>query len=325
MYRMMENERRKDKDYVFDDADSLIAYLTKLARDKNNVFRGYGKQSELLPNIIREKDWSNSEIKLLHEFERYGLQYFSANNPIDFMSYAQHYGLPTRLLDFTYNPFIALYFSLFTPKGTRYTHEEDKLYYYIRYCSLKDQLYFQSLPYFDDTMYHSSSFAAQCNKMIALLDEILILINQEVETDRGETRAIVQYFGCIFHDGFPGEDPMRNSAFRHYIIESLDKFEAGKMLFVGANQCNQRIVMQQGLFMFPYVLDSDKHLVTIQNNTTTIKIHKDIRNELLDYLDTMGIDAFRLMPDLQNVCHAVKRKIIDGRMEESGLFRKKSS
>lgn len=54
------------------------------------MFRGYGKQSELLPNIIREKDWRNCEIELLSDFERYGIQYFSANNPIDFMSYAQH-------------------------------------------------------------------------------------------------------------------------------------------------------------------------------------------------------------------------------------------
>ena len=109
-----------DNEQEFTSSDKLITHLTQLAVDKNNVFRGYGKQSELFPNIIREKDWREQEIRLLHEFERYGLQYFSANNPIDFMSYAQHYGLPTRLLDFTYNPFIALYFSLFTPKGTNY-------------------------------------------------------------------------------------------------------------------------------------------------------------------------------------------------------------
>jgi hypothetical protein len=35
----------------FTNADELIAHLTQLAVNKNNVFRGYGKQSELLPNI----------------------------------------------------------------------------------------------------------------------------------------------------------------------------------------------------------------------------------------------------------------------------------
>ncbi len=89
-----------DNEQEFTSSDKLITHLTQLAVDKNNVFRGYGKQSELFPNIIREKDWREQEIRLLHEFERYGLQYFSANNPIDFMSYAQHYGLPTRLFGF---------------------------------------------------------------------------------------------------------------------------------------------------------------------------------------------------------------------------------
>lgn len=77
-----------DNEQEFTSSDKLITHLTQLAVDKNNVFRGYGKQSELFPNIIREKDWREQEIRLLHEFERYGLQYFSANNPIDFMSYA---------------------------------------------------------------------------------------------------------------------------------------------------------------------------------------------------------------------------------------------
>lgn len=109
-----------DNEQEFTSSDKLITHLTQLAVDKNNVFRGYGKQSELFPNIIREKDWREQEIRLLHEFERYGLQYFSANNPIDFMSYAQHYGLPTRLLDFTYNPFIALYFCIFIRQKISY-------------------------------------------------------------------------------------------------------------------------------------------------------------------------------------------------------------
>ena len=64
---------------IFTDSNQLISHLTQLAVNKNNVFRGYGRQSELLPNIIREKDWRSQEISLLYEFEKDGLQYFSAN------------------------------------------------------------------------------------------------------------------------------------------------------------------------------------------------------------------------------------------------------
>lgn len=53
-----------DNEQEFTSSDKLITHLTQLAVDKNNVFRGYGKQSELFPNIIREKDWREQEIRL---------------------------------------------------------------------------------------------------------------------------------------------------------------------------------------------------------------------------------------------------------------------
>lgn len=308
-------------DVIFSDTKKLISYLTQLA-DKNNVFRGYGRQSELLPNIIREKDWSDQEINLLHEFERYGLQYFSANNPIDFMSYAQHYGLPTRLLDFTCNPFTALYFALFMPKSTNYTCIEDRTYYYIRYCNLNEQIHLRTLPYFDDNIFQSNSFTTQSSKMIFLLNRIIRGLGDEVDEHENGVTATVQFFKAIYCEDRPGENQVNTKTFKEYINGEMTKFTNEKILFVNANQCNQRIVMQQGLFMFPYDLSVKKHTEIIQKNTKVIKIHKDIRDELLEYLDTIGINAYRLMPDLQSVCFAVKRKITEERQAKSSLFKR---
>ena len=81
--------------------------------------------------------------------------------------------------------------------------------------------------------------------------------------------------------------------------------------------------MQQGLFMFPYTLDKKNHLDIITNNTSVIMIHKDLRAELVKYLDTLGFSTFRLMPDLASVCSAVKRKVIDERSGKSPAFKKK--
>ena len=77
--------------------------------------------------------------------------------------------------------------------------------------------------------------------------------------------------------------------------------------------------------MFPYSLDKEPHKEILTNNTDLIKMHKDASDELLDYLETMGLNSFRLMPDLQSVCYAIKRKFIEERKGNSSLFKKKSN
>ncbi len=118
----------------FENLRTLIFEL--LDSDNNYVYRGYSCQIELLPNIIRHKDNTKNEIRILEEFEKYSGSYYNVNNALDFLSYAQHFGLPTRLLDFSYNPFVALFFALNSPKKETYEDEEDKEYYYICYVDL---------------------------------------------------------------------------------------------------------------------------------------------------------------------------------------------
>lgn len=122
----------------FDDDESLIAHLTSLAKEGRYVFRGYSTEEQILPSIIRNRA-VDIEARLLKEFERYGAHYFHANNPIEFMAHAQHYGLPTRLLDFSYNPFIALFFSLYSQKQRSYK-TGDREYYYLAYSNIEDNV-----------------------------------------------------------------------------------------------------------------------------------------------------------------------------------------
>ncbi len=144
-----------EKIICFDENSSpekVIDKLTRLAKEGNYVFRGYEKQDQLLPSIIRDKDLQNCENILLHDFEKYGSHYFHANTPIDFLSYAQHFGLPTRLLDFTYNPFIALAFATNSKKYSKNnTYIDDRTYYYIRVASVNDNILLNALPNPDGT------------------------------------------------------------------------------------------------------------------------------------------------------------------------------
>lgn len=77
---------------TYDDKSGLISRLTTLAENGRYIFRGYSHQSQLLPSIVRKK-LIDQEAALLFEFERSANQYLNTSNPVDFMSYAQHYGL----------------------------------------------------------------------------------------------------------------------------------------------------------------------------------------------------------------------------------------
>ena len=109
-----------------------------------------------------------------------------------------------------------------------------------------------------------------------------------------------------------------------YVRVNASKINRNSLFFIDPNQSNQRIVMQQGLFLFPYTLDKEKHIDLLDNNTGIIKIAKDIRDELQTYLDTIGINSYSIMPDLSSVCGAVERKVRDNRIKCSSLFKKKS-
>lgn len=80
--------------------------------DMRSVYRGHGDKTwRLEPSGLRSIKRIRNERLYLKEFRRQLPNETDGLDLFDILVKAQHYGVPTRLLDFTLNPLVALYFA----------------------------------------------------------------------------------------------------------------------------------------------------------------------------------------------------------------------
>lgn len=141
MINMNLNHELTPKDWIeLQDMLFYDSYNDKIHRIRSPyVYRGLSTfDYELKTSLIRlGGNFQELEFHLLRNFKKYSHQPgISSNTDWEWLALAQHHGLPTRLLDWTYSPYVALHFA--TAELDKF--DEDGIIWALKYEALKDYL-----------------------------------------------------------------------------------------------------------------------------------------------------------------------------------------
>lgn len=112
---------------------SVIEYITEVnklmeeskfkSKTHTAFFRGHAdEQWKLRPSLLRDEGFIENEHLMYRTIvAKQTSEFATCSSTLDYLVKMQHYGMPTRLLDLTTNPLIALFFACETHQATRST------------------------------------------------------------------------------------------------------------------------------------------------------------------------------------------------------------
>lgn len=265
---------------------------------KNNVFyyRGqHGAQYDLVPKIMRKQN-INNESKIYHEIMVNCATEFKALSHLDKLVLMQHYGCPTRLLDVTKNPLVALYFACKNFNCNDCKQEKNgKVYIFaipeddVTYSDSDRGLMLSCLPKFSKN---------DKNKLLDKCEEYIYLGKNFDEKCHDE---IVERFLHEIRRELP--------AFRK-VINPKDLVDS---IIIQPNKSNARILRQDGAFIISGLSRSAKEekkkLDSKVYAVITIK-NKESMEDILHDLNILGINEATLFPEVDNVAHYLQEDLM---------------
>lgn len=255
-------------------------------------FRGHSSvRYDLKPSLFRERKWLDNEKSMYYELlNRCPEEFERLNRHIDILAKMQHYALPTRLLDITKNPLVALYFAAQNTKekfGEVLTFKPE--IQNIKYSNSDTVAILTSLPAFskDEQM---DLYYASIGKMNEYRKHTLNRLAAEVSNEKS-------------------------------FIAKIDGKDLNSALVCVPMQTNKRVIAQDGAFivcgLFPEIYEpkgygDEKTLIDMQLKTRSKISTCFIANKkhILEELDYIGVNKATMFPEIDTVSSYIKDKLV---------------
>jgi len=265
--------------------NAFINQIDNLPKDPGFTYfyRGHADSSYLLePSIYRDDGYLENEHVFYREFvARNPNNFTDCKYAIDYLVMMQHYELPTRLLDLTTNPLIALFFACHTLSDTKGIN------------LTKGEVIVFKIPN-DEIKYYDSDTVSVIANISKINSDFYYKAYRN--TKRFNDKACIQ---LLKH-----EIGMEKPHFQPIIKSDHLK----SVVCVKTKRSNPRIQNQSGPFLLFGVQGKAKKMASLKSqwlhcgNSLMICSPKDILNQLA----VIGIDGSFVYPEMQNYAKVLK-------------------